>query len=162
VACVRAGGAGEHRPDGLRAAIGLIAPAPGSLGLPFLGILLAGSVLAGVLGTLARGTPVPAWSMLVSLIVWQPLVEELLFRGVVQGELARVRRLRGAWCGVTPANALSAAAFAAAHLVNQPPLWALATFFPALLFGWFRDRSGSVLPAIVLHAAFNAGFFLIP
>jgi len=159
---VQAGGTEEHRGVGLRTTIGLIPPAPGSLGLPFLAILVTGTVLAGVLGTLARGTPVPGWPMLISLTLWQPLVEELLFRGVVQGELARVLRLRGAWFGLTVANALTAAAFAAAHLVNQPPLWALATFFPALLFGWSRDRSGSVLPAWLLHAAFNGAFFLVP
>jgi hypothetical protein len=159
---LQAGGADGHWPAGLRATIGLIAPAPGSLGLPFLAILLAGTMLAGVLGTLARGTPVPPWPMLVSLTLWQPLVEELLFRGVVQGEFARFHRLRGGWFGFSAANALTAAAFAAAHLVNQPPLWALPTFFPALLFGWIRDRSGSVIPAVVLHAAFNGAFFLAP
>src|SRR5713101_5207743 len=31
----------------------------------------------------------------------------------------------------------------------------LAVFFPALLFGWLREKTGTVLGATLLHAAFN-------
>ena len=52
--------------------------------------------------------------------------------------------------------------FTALHFVNHPPPWAAAVLLPSLLFGYFRDRHGSVLPAIVLHVFYNAGYFLLP
>jgi membrane protease YdiL (CAAX protease family) len=33
---------------------------------------------------------------------------------------------------------------------------------PSLLYGYFRDRHGSVYPAIALHVFYNAGYFLLP
>lgn len=113
-------------------------------------------------GLSGRLEPLRAPGLLLSLVIWQPCIEELLFRGVLQGELRRLAMLTRSWRGLTAANGLAAMAFALAHLVNQPPLWALSTVLPGLVFGWFRDRSGSVLPGLVLHAAFNAGFFSTP
>jgi membrane protease YdiL (CAAX protease family) len=44
--------------------------------------------------------------------------------------------------------------FAAGHLVVLQP-WRLATFFPGLLFGWLRERTGGVAAPVVLHALSN-------
>jgi len=140
--------------------LGLRWPVTGSAGGGFVLALVAGTAVAVLLGSLTGEDPGPVWPTLVSLILWQPLIEELLFRGVLQGELRRFPRLRTGWFGVSPANCLAALAFATVHLINHPPLWAAATVVPGLVFGWSRDRSGSVLPAMLLHAAFNAGFFL--
>jgi membrane protease YdiL (CAAX protease family) len=30
-----------------------------------------------------------------------------------------------------------------------------ATFFPGLLFGWLRERTGSIFPPILAHVAAN-------
>jgi membrane protease YdiL (CAAX protease family) len=98
---------------------------------------------------------------LIWLGVGLPIIEELAFRGFVQGQMLRMDWAREARGGVTLANGLTSIAFCALHLVNQPPAWALATFLPSLIFGWFRDRYQSVLPAIVLHVIYNTGFFLV-
>ncbi len=53
-----------------------------------------------------------------------------------------------------PAFWVTAALFALGHLAIFQ-VWRLAVFFPALLFGWMRERSGSVVGAALLHAGSN-------
>jgi hypothetical protein len=62
------------------------------------------------------------------------------------------RRLLGA--GVGPGFLATQALFAVGHLVTLQP-WRLATFFPGLLFGWVRARSGDVVAPVVVHALSN-------
>ena len=75
-------------------------------------------------------------------------IEETFFRGWLQTFL--VRRW-GAWIGVLAATSL----FALSHLVVMPGWLRLATFFPGLVMGFLRLRHGSVMPAILYHAACN-------
>jgi membrane protease YdiL (CAAX protease family) len=49
----------------------------------------------------------------------------------------------------------------AAHALTHPPEWAAAMLFPSLVFGYFRDRYRSVVPAAALHVFYNAGWFLL-
>lgn len=83
--------------------------------------------------------------------------EELLFRGLVQGQLLRMRSRWGSasWAGVTGANALTSAAFAAAHLIAHPPLLMPAYFAFSIALGIVRERSGGVVWPLALHAAAN-------
>lgn len=106
--------------------------------------------------------PVYGAAALVSLVLLQPLVEELLFRGLLQGWLAERPWGRRGFAGFTLANLAVSLVFTALHFVNHPPLWAAGVLLPSLLFGYFRDRNGSVLPAIALHVFYNAGYFLLP
>jgi membrane protease YdiL (CAAX protease family) len=98
--------------------------------------------------------------MLVSLLLWQPLVEELLFRGVLQGTL--LRSITGARmiAGLSIANIATSLAFVAIHFAQHPWIWAMGVFVPSLLFGHYRERAGSVAPCILMHAIFNAAFFI--
>jgi membrane protease YdiL (CAAX protease family) len=95
----------------------------------------------------------------VSLALVQPCMEELLFRGALQGTVKRCRWGQLAWQGYTSANVVAALLFMVGHWWQHPPLWALAVFLPALLFGWLRDHYDSVYPAMVLHAVYNTGYF---
>jgi membrane protease YdiL (CAAX protease family) len=110
--------------------------------------------------------PNPAWVLgdparALSLVVAWPLLEEALFRGGVQPALLRTRwGAREAW-GVTTANVATSVLFALAHLATQPPAWAAAAFAPSLVFGHFRERYGSIVPAAALHVFYNAGYFLL-
>jgi membrane protease YdiL (CAAX protease family) len=45
--------------------------------------------------------------------------------------------------------------FAVSHLAVIPNPLRLAVFFPALLFGWMRARTGSIAAAAVFHALCN-------
>lgn len=98
---------------------------------------------------------------LLNQVVLIPLIEELVFRGWLQGRLLRHTRCQARWAGISCANALVAGLFAIAHVFTHPPLWAAATIVPALVFGYFRERHHSVLPAIVLHVYYNGGYFLL-
>jgi len=99
-----------------------------------------------------------AWPLLAGIALY-PVLEELCFRGLLQGWL--LQRLGGAThAGISAANLITSLAFAAAHLHAQPPAWALATLLPSLVFGWVRERYGRVLPAIALHVYYNAGLML--
>lgn len=84
------------------------------------------------------------------------LPEEFFYRGYLQ------TRLRDAWpsgrlvFGARLGRAfwLTALLFALGHLAIFE-VWRLGVFFPALLFGWMRERSGSVVGAALFHAAAN-------
>jgi len=104
----------------------------------------------------AHGLPV-----LLMLVLLQPLVEELLFRGVLQGRLAARPWGRRQIGGFSLANLTASLLFAALHFPSHPPLWAAGVLLPSLLYGYFRDRHDSVLPAIALHVFYNAGYFLL-
>jgi membrane protease YdiL (CAAX protease family) len=95
----------------------------------------------------------------VRLIVAYPLIEELAFRGVVQGVLLRWTHARALWGGVSLANGITSLLFVAIHFVYHPPLWAVAVLVPSLVFGYFRDRFARVTPAIFLHAFYNLIFY---
>jgi len=96
-----------------------------------------------------------------SVALWQPLFEELLFRGVIQGQLLQTMWGRKTWIGLSLANLLTSLLFTLAHLASHSVSWSLLVFVPSLCFGFIRDRFGSVYPAIVLHAFYNAGYFLL-
>jgi membrane protease YdiL (CAAX protease family) len=83
------------------------------------------------------------------------LPEELFYRGWLQSGWARsgpTRRILGAEIG--PGFLATQFLFAAGHLVTLQP-WRLATFFPGLLFGWLRARTGSVVAPAVVHTLSN-------
>ncbi len=100
------------------------------------------------------------WGVIALLCIVYPILEELCFRGALQGTLWRTDWGPRKWGGVSRANVLSSAMFAAFHVLSQSPLWAIAVFFPAVVFGHFRDRYNSTAPGIILHGFYNAGFYL--
>jgi len=94
--------------------------------------------------------------VLVQLLV-VALPEELFYRGWMQSSWARAApgrgvRVLGARLGA--GFLWTQLLFAAGHLVVLAP-WRLATFFPGLLFGWLRERTGSVAAPVVVHALSN-------
>ncbi|MFN0298832.1 MAG: JDVT-CTERM system glutamic-type intramembrane protease MrtJ [Burkholderiales bacterium] len=94
------------------------------------------------------------------LVIAYPVLEEFVFRGWLQPALsARLKQRLSP--GVSAANLMTSTLFALAHLWYHPPAMALATFFPSLVFGHMRDRYNHLLPAIALHAFYNAGYFSI-
>ena len=79
-----------------------------------------------------------------------PLVEELLFRGVLLSAL--LRRLRTAWAVLA-----SAALFALVHLPDLHWLWYALPNLALLgvVLAWLRLRSGSLWPSVIAHASNN-------
>ena len=92
----------------------------------------------------ARG----GWIILlgVVVVVGAPIVEEIVYRGVVQPGLV------ASW-GRTAGIVTTAALFAAIHMqpIEFPGLFAFA-----LVLGWARHSTGTIGTSIVTHMAFNA------
>jgi uncharacterized protein len=101
------------------------------------------------------GNHLAAQPMRVALIVVAyPVVEEWLFRGIIQPAITQRLQIK-ALPGISTGNFVTSLAFALAHLIRQPPALAGATFFPSLVFGFFRDRYASVIPGVLLHVWYN-------
>ncbi|MDH3326719.1 MAG: JDVT-CTERM system glutamic-type intramembrane protease [Gammaproteobacteria bacterium] len=98
--------------------------------------------------------------ILVSIILY-PILEEIVFRGLVQGLLLMRVRYQKVFFGLSGANVVTSILFSVLHLVHQAPLMAFLIFFPSLIFGYFRDRHRSILPSIWLHSFYNAGFLML-
>ena len=96
------------------------------------------------------------WKLWLSLVIWHPVVEELLFRGILQGQLIKSEWGKRSWLKISAANMVTSILFVGFHMVNNPPLFAFTVIVPSLVFGYFRDSCNSVYPAILLHSAFNA------
>ena len=129
----------------------------------FLLTLLAGVVFWAGLAWVEPLRPV-SWPQLISwpflsLTLWHPVAEELLFRGFLQSQLLEYAWGRRTVAGLSYANGLTTVIFVLGHFWQHPPLWALAVIVPSLVFGYVRDRYGSAYPAIVLHIFYNAGYF---
>ncbi|HMC95339.1 MAG TPA: CPBP family intramembrane glutamic endopeptidase [Polyangia bacterium] len=100
----------------------------------------------------------PRFALLaLSQLVVVAIPEELFFRGYLMERLERVwaptRRLAGAPVGL--ALVVSSALFALGHLLVVPNPQRLAVFFPALVFGWMRSRTGSIAAGATFHALCN-------
>ena len=116
-----------------------------------------------VLYLVTQTAPEPGWPLREPLrflypALLYPVVEELVFRGLVQ-DLAH-RHLSPWRLGpLSHANLLTSALFTALHFINHTPLWAVAVFFPSLVFGFFKDRTGKLAAPISLHVFYNSGYF---
>ena len=87
------------------------------------------------------------------------LTEEVLFRGLIAGSLAR--RLPIGW-----ANFWQAVIFFLPHcliLLVAPEMWGLLplVFAVSLFFGWVRIKSGSIIGPWLMHASANVTMALI-
>jgi membrane protease YdiL (CAAX protease family) len=112
-----------------------------------------------------RALPEPAFRLPEGLALLVPvqllvvaLPEELFYRGWMQGRWAatdpgRGRTILGARLGAGFLG--TQALFALGHLAAGPQLWRLGTFFPGLLFGWLRARTGNVAAPVLVHALSN-------
>lgn len=83
--------------------------------------------------------------------------EEFFFRGYFQSAMNRLFparwRILGADLGW--GFLITAVVFAFAHSVVTFQWWHFSIFFPALLFGWLRERTGLILAPTFFHAACN-------
>ena len=85
------------------------------------------------------------------------LPEEAFFRGYLQTALDRVWPPRWRFLGADlgPGWIVSALIFAVGHVLTRPDPARLAVFFPALIFGWLRRRTGGIGASVLFHASCN-------
>ena len=84
---------------------------------------------------------------IISITIMAPLVEELLFRGAIQGYILRK--------GMKPLNAILIAS-AIFGIVHMNPIQIPFAFAIGLIFGWLYYRTGSVVPGIIGHFINNS------
>jgi membrane protease YdiL (CAAX protease family) len=102
---------------------------------------------------LEHRSPLAILAVTLAAVVVAPVAEEFFFRRVLQGWLEKVW---GAW----PAILVSAVLFGIAHLGHGLGWIPLVGF--GVVAGYLTCQTGSILPAIVLHALFNAAsLFLV-
>jgi membrane protease YdiL (CAAX protease family) len=101
--------------------------------------------------------PLEATGEAVGQIVIIALPEEAFYRGYLQTRLDDALPPR-VWIGraaVGPGIVLGSIVFALGHLATIRDPTRLAVFFPSLLFGWLRARTGGIGAAVAFHAACN-------
>ena len=136
----------------------------GQLGLAVLAVVAAGLVGEWVMGRIAEPLNLVShwtewfdadlvWGALPTLavslmeyVLFAPIFEELAFRGL----LFSVLRRRFHWW---PAATLSAALFALAH--GYGLIGFLSVFWSGVIWAWAYERTGSLWPGIIGHAANN-------
>lgn len=89
-----------------------------------------------------------------------PVLEEIVFRGLLQGTLLKWGAGRKRWRGITLSNGVTSIIFMLAHFVSHAWNWAVAVLAPSLIFGYFRDKYQSIMPSIILHIFYNFVYFL--
>ena len=139
----------------------IMLPAPWSPGfcLPvFLGVAnlanLAGALINRLTGSPATSEMLPSGGpellmRFLALCVMPAIAEELLFRGAFQGLMRP--------CGSAAAIFAPALLFGVLHLDLAQGLTAFAC---GVFLGWLAERSGSILPGMLLHLVNNALAFL--
>lgn len=100
---------------------------------------------------------VPMALLLISAVILAPLLEELLYRGIVQtaiGELISGERASATvrWMAIMITSLL----FIASHIAVGSWHALPALFVLSLVLGWLVERHGKLWPAIVVHMIFNA------
>lgn len=124
----------------------------------FLGVANAANLLGGVLvrllGSEGSSVALPAGGpdlavYFLSLCVVPAITEEVLFRGALQGLMRP--------CGSAAATFAPALLFALLHMDLAQGITA---FCCGIFLGWLAERTGSILPGMVLHFANNAIAFL--
>jgi len=85
-------------------------------------------------------------ALLVQNVVIAPVLEEVFWRGCVQGILST---LLGVWAGIF----VQALLFASTHIT--PPLGFVQILLIGILFGIWRHRRSTLLPLILMHGANN-------
>lgn len=124
----------------------------------FLGVANTANLFGGLLGQLTGAArpmdELPAggaelFACFLVLCLMPAICEELLFRGAMQGIMRP--------CGSAPAIFAPALLFA---LLHSDPAQILTAFVCGIFLGWLTERTGSILPGILLHLANNCLAFL--
>ncbi len=106
----------------------------------------------------------PLSSLFFLFILVFPVLEEIVFRGLIQESLHKLLNSEAKPCliisHISGANLLTSIFFAISHLWAHSLTWALATLVPSLIFGYFKDQYQSLKPSICLHIFYNVVFYL--
>jgi len=105
--------------------------------------------------------PAGEFGRLLILVVAYPVVEEIVFRGALQGWVLGLSWGRHRFACFSVANIITSFVFAGLHGFYHPALMAALVFFPSLVFGFFRERTGVLPASMMLHCSYNLFYFLV-
>jgi len=101
-----------------------------------------------VLGVVPQG--LAAWIVIVLLtVVGAPVVEEIFFRGLVQGVFNRR-------CGTVASLFITAVIFSFAHALGEGPFAPFILFPMGVVLGYLRLKTGRLAAGMLAHAEYNA------
>lgn len=97
------------------------------------------------------------WKFAATQLLMVALPEEFFFRGYMQTSFDSVWRRKWRILGADLGWGwiLTAIVFAFAHTLVFFQWWHFSIFFPALIFGYLRARSGGIFASILFHASCN-------
>ncbi|MBA2661225.1 MAG: CPBP family intramembrane metalloprotease [Bradymonadaceae bacterium] len=111
------------------------------------------------------------WILLWGLthLLFIALPEEFFYRGYLQTRISQALEFRrlargqsalpGRFLGISAANIITSLLFAIGHVLipvgGALILSRAAVFFPSLLFGWLRERTGTIVAPVIFHASCN-------
>jgi CAAX protease family protein len=110
----------------------------------------------------------PELDALLTQLLGIAIPEEMFYRGYAQSALDRAFKWRLPLFGASVGAGilLSSAVFALGHFATTTHPARLSVFFPSLVFGWLRAKTGGIGAAVLFHAACNlfsaylsAGYF---
>ena len=107
-------------------------------------------------GSFARSS---FWTAAILLIF--PVLEEIVFRGLIQDYLSNKTTDWDSFLGITWANWLTTLLFCVTHLVTRSLLVASLVIVPSLLLGALRDRGFSIKALAAIHVYWNGGVYLL-
>ena len=94
------------------------------------------------------------WIIAGGAVLLAPVVEEILYRGIVQQSLRRLKINR--WSAIL----LTSGLFALMHIAVLPDstmiAGIMALFTVSMIFGWIREQTGRLVAPILAHMVFNA------
>jgi membrane protease YdiL (CAAX protease family) len=87
----------------------------------------------------------PLWQAIIANIICAPILEEVVFRGLVYGRLRRAM----------PAIVAAIISSVLFGLMHGHWIWVIWAFFMGMIFNYARMRTGSILPGIIMHMVVN-------
>lgn len=142
--------------DAWREALGVTARVVGLVVVPWLvGYHLYQTLIFGF--SPAWRVPRDAWLLVPYHLFYVAIPEEFFYRGYFQTRLNEVfpRRFLVFGTPVGWALPITSLFFAFGHSLVTIRWWHFATFFPGLVFGWLRERTGNPLAGALFHAWAN-------
>ena len=107
--------------------------------------------------------PKELWMTIAYHFFYVAIPEEFFYRGYMQTRFNEVYPKKIRIFGVSVGMGLiwTSVLFAFGHSVVMLQWWHFAIFFPSLLFGWMREKSGGILSGAMIHACCNVGITVL-
>ena len=101
---------------------------------------------------LSMDAPFTALIIILTIVVFAPIGEEIVFRGFLQ------RSLQKNWGDPTRAVLVTSMFFA---LIHMNPYWLIQIYLWGVILGYLAYQTGSIIPSIILHGLNNGASILL-